>query len=157
MHFEEYNWPNDVDLLGFSLNSTTSALYQELCNSRPCVFSPQVHISSNLACDQNECNLDTVRVIQVQVDPPVYYEYLKPAYVEFASENSNKLNNIVDDKENAMCLNKKIEDAAMHVCCTTGTRYATSKCNYSMERVSYKSNEGRSPADNGNLVSAAGR
>ena len=153
MHHEERAWSEKDNLRRISL-STTSPLYQELCNQNglgSCVFKPQVRINGNLACHQNECNLDTVRVVQVQENPPVYYEYLKPACVEFAFEKPNKLKKIVDRQDNTMCLNKKINDAAMPLCCTSNTNWVTPECNFSMERVSYKTNEDRCPIDDGNI------
>jgi len=152
MHSEEWQWPRSEHLTRLLLN-TTSALYKDLCNANGsgCIFQPQVHINSNLECDQNECNLDSVRIVQVQENPPIFYEYLKPACVEFAFQKTEDLQKVVDHNRYAMCLNKKVNDAAMPVCCSTNTVWVPSECNFSLERVSYTTNEERCPATDDNI------
>ena len=152
MHSEEWHWPRQGNLTRLSLN-TTSALYKNLCdaNDSGCVFRPQVHINSNLECDQNECNLDSVRIVQVQENPPIFYEYLKPACVEFAFQDAEDLQKVVDHNDYAMCLNRKVNDAAMPACCTTNKVWARSECFFSLERVSQKTNEERCPATDDNI------
>ena len=69
------------DKVHFELNSTNSKLYNVLCNSgynSSCSFQSVVKLHTNLDCLGEECELDNLRVIKVQEDPPIYYEYIRP-------------------------------------------------------------------------------
>ncbi len=61
--------------------SSSSGLYEELCNSGSsgaCNFQAEVTLESNiLNCDDEECHVEDLRLVQVQSDPPVYYEYVR--------------------------------------------------------------------------------
>ena len=63
--------------------SSSSSLYQALCNSSSgsCNFEADVTLESNIDnCDGDECFVDELRLIQLQSNPPVYYEYIRPPW-----------------------------------------------------------------------------
>lgn len=62
-------------------NPATSPLYQQLCGNRdvgsPCNFTSEVYLPSTLACDGDECAIDTVAVVDITdttTNETVYYE-----------------------------------------------------------------------------------
>mmetsp|Transcript_1494 Transcript_1494/g.3131 ORF Transcript_1494/g.3131 Transcript_1494/m.3131 type:complete len:244 (-) Transcript_1494:3603-4334(-) len=72
-----YTGEKNLDLTSVS----TSELYEVLCNSNidpGCNFRPVIILEKNLKCHGIECSLDNARVIKVQKDPPVHYEYVRP-------------------------------------------------------------------------------
>ena len=78
----------------------------------------------------------------MQTDPEIFYEYLKPPCVDLVFSKPSDLSKIVDHQKHAMCLHKNINDAAMASCCPASGS-SQSRCEFSMERVSYKKSEDR--------------
>ena len=155
MHFE-HPWFREKTALTRVNLSASSPLYQKLCNpaqNGQCQFSPQVVLDENLACDTSgsECNIDNVRLVRVSENPEIFYEYVKPPCVELSFSAPSDLTKIVDQQKYAMCLNKKTNDAAMNSCCPSGTGAAQSNCEFSMERVSYKTSSDRCVATGGSM------
>lgn len=63
--------------------SSSSGLYSELCNGSPgnCNFRSEVTLTSNIdECNGDECFVDELRLVQIQSNPPVYYEYVRPPW-----------------------------------------------------------------------------
>ena len=99
-----------------------SNLYNDLCGNSaiggPCNFKPLIQLTNNVGCHGVECNLDNVKLVQVQDSPRVYYEYVRPPCVELAFYNnaqkiaSRQSNN---RNEEAMCANREL-DTAMDAC-----------------------------------------
>lgn len=80
MHYQRL--PNRDSKKAFVLSST-STLYSELCNGTPdnCNFFSEVTLTSNISqCDGEECSVDELRLVQIQSNPPVYYEYIRPPW-----------------------------------------------------------------------------
>ncbi len=149
MVYENPWWRNSENLVRVNLDNSSSALYQVLCNANEitgaCEFKGEVVLDSNLACgDVNgvECKVDNVRLVRMQADPEIFYEYLKPPCVELVYSKPSDLTKIVDHQRHAMCLHKNINDAAMASCCPASGS-SQSKCEFSMERMSYKKSEDR--------------
>ena len=64
--------------------SKRSLLRMELCNANEdgeCQFQPIVTLNSTLKCKGAECDIDTVNVVQVSSNPPIYYEFVQPPCV----------------------------------------------------------------------------
>jgi hypothetical protein len=67
--------------------TASSQLGEILCNkdiNGNCQYANSVTLESSLDCAGNECNTDTVRVVQVSEGSDMYYEYVRPACVEQA-------------------------------------------------------------------------
>lgn len=149
MHNEDQGWRALDKLLRVNLSSS-SALHAKLCNRNQstnlCDFKPQIVLDENLACDSNgvECKVDNVRLVRVQEDPDIFYEYIRPACVELVFAQDEALTKIVDHQKNAMCSDKRINDQVMPSLCPDpagGT--AQGKCEFSMERTSYATSSAR--------------
>jgi hypothetical protein len=159
LHYE-LHWHRDVaGLTRINLDSS-SELYKVLCNKQgsKCDFKPEVVLTSNLPCgDANgvECIVDNARVVRVQENPDIFYEYLKPPCVELAFSDPASLSKILDHNKYAMCLNKETNDAAMTACCPLAhTESGFGKCEFSMERVKYQTSEDRCALENMRMCDA---
>jgi len=145
-HSEPTRWENDNDLTRFS-PSPDSALYNILCNpdgSGGCQFMPRIQLKENLECFGDECGLDSIRVI---VLGGVYYEYIRPPCVELSFYSPDELSKVVDRNNMALCLHKKIPDGAMASCCDqTDVNKASHYCEFTAERVSWKTSVSRCEA-----------
>ena len=86
-HDEPSEWASDVNVLRPQLDSQNSQLYQKLCNfqNKRCQYPPKVVLDSDLECFGVECDVQSLRT--VEVGPGIFYEYLKPpcAYQAFFS------------------------------------------------------------------------
>ena len=74
----------DTSLRKFVLNSD-SDLKTKLCNEDDngiCRYANTVTLDSTLNCKDNECDADTLRVVQVNAG--IHYEYVRPPCVEQA-------------------------------------------------------------------------
>jgi len=94
-------YPRDSTQLPVHPCNQYSRCVQKLLCIRNCAMRMcRDRVYSNPRCtlpgNQDECHLGTVRVVQVQQNPPVYFEYPKPACVEFALKHPNKVKKIVD-------------------------------------------------------------
>jgi hypothetical protein len=118
-----------------------------LCNpissESGCNFQSVVVLEENLQCTGQECNLDNLRAFKVQQDPPVYYEYLRPACVELSFYNTGKkINKRWPDGNSpneVMCANTAV-DEVMDACCPPRNVYwggAKYLCKFTGERVKY--------------------
>ena len=133
-------------------------LYGSLCGSNPdgkCKYAPVVKLPRNLDCKGVECNLDTVRTIQVEAG--VFYEYVRPACVEQAFYN-DAVRIVPQDSRRGqvMCADPRTE-AANSACCDTRRKCCTtiekdgfltyvaraSGQNYWGERMTYETAQGR--------------
>ena len=70
VHYQPSNW--NVNSLKVTNLDSNSNLRNALSS-----LSPEIILTSNLACIGVECNLDNVRIVQVQQNPPIYYEVCK--------------------------------------------------------------------------------
>eukprot|EP00957_Ditylum_brightwellii_P002400 184008-Ditylum_brightwellii.AAC.1 len=71
---DDEEFDKDQTIKRFTLN-TTSDLYSALCReeSGKCQFAAEVVLDSTYDCHDQECYVDTLRV--VEVIPGIYYEY----------------------------------------------------------------------------------
>ena len=79
--FHSPQWSSvDQDKVKILSLSTSSGLYSKLCNGSPgsCNFQTVVTIDTNLGCVGIECSVDDLRLVQVQSNPPINYEYVRP-------------------------------------------------------------------------------
>jgi hypothetical protein len=81
LHYHRIQITNNIKALHLSPSSN---LYTELCNANDtggCDFRAEVTLVSNVGdCDGDECFVDELRLVQVQSNPPVYYEYVRPPW-----------------------------------------------------------------------------
>jgi uncharacterized protein (DUF1501 family)/uncharacterized protein (DUF1800 family) len=81
-------WKNNERVIRMTLNPPSNYeanLYTKLCDPSSdgsCNFKSVVVLDSDLACYMNECDVDTVRV--VEVTPGMFYEYVSQPCVEQA-------------------------------------------------------------------------
>ena len=142
-------WPRQGRMLVNLSLDTSSALYAALCNAGPdskCRFQPVVTLDKNLNCQGKECLVDELRTIRVSDNPPIYYEYIRPACVELTFFNNGHIardfqgNPLPVDTE--ICANTAI-DKAYEACCHMGCGYwgcdnaGSMFCLYSNEKVLY--------------------
>merc|ERR1719410_2793426 len=122
--------------------STSSPLYAKLCSAidGTCSYPNIVVLDSNLECDAKECEVDTLRVVQVG---SVYYEYIPVPCVEQAFfHNAKKIVN--KDYTEISCANPKRE-VASPACCECESS-AIRKESYWGERVSFETAQSRCEA-----------
>ena len=96
--------------------ASSSQLLQKLCNSNNgiCNFENSVTIDSPLICTGNECNVDSVRV--VQVGESAFYEYVRvPCVNQVFYQGGVKISPRYR-WDPVMCANPKLPDAA-EACC----------------------------------------
>lgn len=82
------SWKNGDENVKRFVLSSTSNLYQKLCNADAdgnCQYLNTVHIEENLPCDGKECRVDTVVIVQVAHG--VFYEYIRQPCVHNAFQN----------------------------------------------------------------------
>ncbi len=156
-------WPPSAAFLERSVDPETrivgavelapaSGLYQALCqpdSSGVCQFSSEVVLSVNLPCHGPECDVDTVRVVQVQTAAEtVYYEYVPAPCVEYAFFANGKFARAAGTSRHQLqCFNP--ETAAAGTTCVnpedlidpdqpgSNRLIAREQCNYAREKVKY--------------------
>ena len=134
-------WTLYNTIINLSLNRTSSTLYAALCNPGPdskCRFQPFVTLNQTLNCQGNECLVDELRTIRVSDNPPVYYEYIRPACVEFTFYNNGRIVRDYDGTVlmSGICANLAV-DKAYEACCPVGGIGYSSFCLYTGEKVLY--------------------
>jgi hypothetical protein len=134
------NWSDDL-ILRIELDPS-SQLRKFLCNynafSGSCDFKSVVVLDENLSCTGLECASDNLRAFKVQNDPPVFYEYIRPACVELTFYNTGKKISRTWPKE-SMCANVHVEEF-MDVCCPpwdVNSGRGQNLCHFTGERVKY--------------------
>ena len=123
----------------------SSDLYNALCNpstvgGNDCRFKSQVKITENLICTGQECDVDSVNLIEVTTG--IYFEYVRQACVELTYyQNPTTITWPFRNVE--MCGNPK-SIVAREACCTSGATDALAvKCEYANERVTLETAEVR--------------
>ncbi|KAL3937927.1 MAG: hypothetical protein SGBAC_007063 [Bacillariaceae sp.] len=142
---------NDPKTKRFNL-SPQSSLYNALkCQQKDgeCIYIPVVTLSTNLQCYDKECNIDTVRTVQVG---GVFYEYIRVACVEVAVYNNAKKLSAGYNDDLSMCGNPKVASAT-EACCGINRdtdqlvfqnpRRADRSCEYLGEKVTFATNMDR--------------
>ena len=136
--------------------AATSPLFTELCRpdgAGACQFASEATLRANLACDGAECDLDSVRV--VQLDTPtetVYFEYVPAPCVEHAFFEGGKFAKASGDVpywSKLQCFNPRV--AAAGATCVNPEDVSNSEysaigmetCNYSREKVKFATADAR--------------
>ena len=112
-------------------------------------FKPTITLDSELVCSgTSECTLDTVRIVQVQENPNIFYEYVRPPCVELAFFSGKKISTEFTGStggtpsfyRKSMCAHEKLH-VGMVGCCIDNnqptTRFALNYCEYSLDRASF--------------------
>ena len=119
--------------------SSSSQLYNKLCNPTNergdnCTWQNEVVLNENISCNGQECNLDTLRL--VQVSDSVFYEYVQPPCVQLPYYGSPKKISTSNNME-IMCADPR-SISASEACCTPNDIFARDRnCEYVGERMSY--------------------
>lgn len=153
MHNQNDWWFTSEKLMtGLELD-VSSELYDKLCNAAveggPCNFLPTVTLDTNLGCDSlhPECSVDDLRLIKVQSNPDIYYEYIRVPCVGQTFYENSKTVQLLWPYE-AMCANADLA-LATDTCCETpawGYTGGSSSCKYSIEKVKFSTSESRCAA-----------
>ncbi len=94
------------------LNNTTSSLYQILHNNGQ--YQLTVELQEDITCDENECDLDTVRMVKVD---GVYYEYKEiPCVQMLFYDNGIQIRSRENKDIGSMCANPDLAHAS-EACC----------------------------------------
>jgi hypothetical protein len=138
---------SDNDILRISLDPN-SLLRNALCNpsalSSECNFKSVVVLEEDLQCTGQECKIDNLRAFKVQQNPPIFYEYLRPACVELSFYNTGKKISKRWPHE-SMCANTQFEEI-MDACCPASGDGAQNLCTFTGERVKYATGASRCTA-----------
>ena len=132
--------------------SPSSNLYGLLCanDSVSCTYPSVVTITNDITCSDFECDLDTVRVVQVA--PNVFYEYVRKPCVHSAFLDNAKTVYAGSTANNfaRMCGNPS-EPVATTTCCTGGSTNSDLLCVYTGDFVTYDTNHERCGSDDLNI------
>jgi hypothetical protein len=107
-----------------------------------------VTLAADIDCVGGECEVDTLRLIQVSVNPAVYYEYLRRPCVELSFYDNGKKVSTKSSGENlrnSMCANPNVE-GAYDGCCSnpSSTRpKAYLQCLYDLEKTTFSTAQSR--------------
>ncbi len=129
----------------FVLDSS-SQLRMALCNpdqNGKCAFHHTVQIPSNLGCFGIECEVDTVRVVQVAEN--AFYEFVPAPCVSFSFFNNAKKISPRYNTDPSMC-GDPVLPIASESCCLIGNVFAVRNSKYSGERTTYATAEQRCSA-----------
>ncbi|KAL7569392.1 hypothetical protein ACA910_010477 [Epithemia clementina (nom. ined.)] len=122
-------------------------LYLKLCNSdgAKCNYAATVTLSENLKCTNNECNVDTLRTIEVESG--IFYEYIRPACANLAFyENPTKMRMRDGSSSTYMCADPRVDEAAA-LCCNINDQRGYRRFEYLAERVRYSTAQARCAVD----------
>jgi len=94
-------------------------LYNKLCNAKPngdCDYKSVVVLDSDLICLEDECKVDTVRVVQIE---GLFYEYISQPCVEQAFFTDAKKVIKAGDDNNISCADPRREVSSVACCEST--------------------------------------
>ncbi len=121
----EWGWEGPGDG-PFTLNSSSN-----LRSALRASLDVIVTLKSDLTCTGDECDVDSLNIVRVQQNPPIYYEYMRTPCVELSFYDDAK--KISSEWDKSMCGNPKI-DAAFDACCDSAMG-AWAYCVYDFERT----------------------
>ena len=132
----------DDDEVHHIVLSDSSRLLAELCNASPsppgdCNYASEVVLDANLDCFGQECELDTVRVVALEMPgkEPVFFEYVRPPCVNLQFFQGHPVSNRWRSWD-IYCANAN-SHAAQGPCCPENSGRATLACEYTFERVAH--------------------
>ncbi|KAL7563666.1 hypothetical protein ACA910_013399 [Epithemia clementina (nom. ined.)] len=138
-------WVGDSSAQRFKADPS-GELYAALCNSdgSGCNYATTVTLSQDLSCLNNECNVDTIRT--VEVESGIFYEYIRPACANLAFyENPIKIKMREGGSRTYMCADPRTEEAGT-LCCDSAQRgYRIDE--YLAERVRFSTAQNRCDPD----------
>jgi len=140
----EFATDESINFVVLAMNSSLRSL---LCNSSAnddCNFQNTVHLPSSISSCGNgpECNLDTIRVVQVADD--AYYEYVQEPCVNYAFYSNARKISTYYGKHPVMCANPELSDAAEACCDSLNIRgNADRNSRYDGERMTFNSAKDR--------------
>jgi hypothetical protein len=146
---EHWNF-QDHNIGSVPVNPATSTLFQQLCApgaSGACQFPSVVTLTSSIPCDGVECEVDTVRVIQIVTGgETVYYEYehIECVYLAFY-DNPKMIKSSSSWGNQVMCADPTVA-AAGAACCASAISTSThsqARCQYAREHVTYATAQAR--------------
>ena len=155
----------DATIVRVVLDRGGSALYAALCRPRStggaCALASEVVLDENLDCYGTECELDTVRVVRIDVPADaaldaegggdettsVWYEYARRECVELTfPERARQLRFRTGD-DDAVCADEAAELAVGACCSEGGVKSTPGPCAYYGERVTYATAAARCAAE----------
>ena len=141
--YDNSEWDGNEQVKKFVLEEDSN-LYAKLCNSVDgvCTFPSVVTVTENIVCTKLECEVDTVRVIQVK--PDIFYEYVRRPCVHLAFiDNAKTVFAGSSGYGASMCANPSLP-IATQTCCPSGVSSSSEiDCAYHGELVRYNENEDR--------------
>jgi len=150
--FHEVNrWWDEEDMPDLVLVLPSTSNLKNVLLSK----TSRIVLNTDLTCRGRECNVDTLRIVQIEQNPPIYYEYVQQPCVELPYYDTGKKISTVgwDDPARSMCANKNIA-AAYDVCCEdTSWNGGTELCKYDLEKTTYSTARTRCTSEysNGDL------
>lgn len=148
--------PQDPNIMAFTLQTTqgdSSQLYQTLCNpdtiTGNCnIQQAQITLEHDLECTGNECDVDTLRLVEVlSGNDKVYFEYVRPPCIELSYYENAQMVQLGPNRINYMCADPRLEVAG-EACCSSneggdGDVIAEKNCEYVYERMSFETASNR--------------
>lgn len=142
-HYEPDNWYQDQDTTRTALDVSSSELHARLCNKDPntgrCRFSSKVVLDEDVECYGVECMIQAPRI--VQVEPNVYYEYVRMpcAFQAYFAEGK-----VVSGSEGQLaCGDGRAEVGSITCCQEGGGAYSPAPLQFSGERATFTEAERR--------------
>lgn len=136
--YDDEKFASDDTIKKFTL-APTSNLKAKLCNKSQngeCRYHNHVTLESPISCIDIECNVDTVRV--VEVTELVFYEYVQPPCVQQVFYDNAKSVSHRSRNKGTLCANPLLPVAA-EACCASGKNNANRNAVYDGERMSFNS------------------
>ena len=136
----EYGSHWHEDKINFQVNTDGILMLDSSSNLRSKLVNKNIIVSldSTIPCSGDECNVDSLSVVQIEQDPPIYYEYVPPKCVELSFYEGSKKITKEEWHRHSMCANPNL-NAAFDVCCERPNdpswRLATPLCRYDFERT----------------------
>jgi hypothetical protein len=108
----------------------------------------KITLDETILCSGDECNVDTMRLVQIQQNPNIYYEYVHPPCVELPFyETGKKISTewLENSMKKSMCANQELA-TAYDACCenpSSNKPEGVSLCYYDHEKTTYSSAKSR--------------
>lgn len=131
----EFQDDGKVDRVELDEGSHLRSVLCDVDENGDCKFKNSVTLSTNLNCTAIECNVDTVRV--VQVGPDAFFEYVSPPCVNMAFFNNARKLSPRFGTDPSVCANPELP-VASEACCELGDVEATRNALYSGERMTFE-------------------